>query len=171
MGERHHRLYGHVFEWTTGVGDGQRGLACCNSWGHKEWDTTEWLNWTELKLLIGQVINLGFPGGSDSKESARKVWDVGSIPRLGRSTGKENSYPLQCSCLNNSMDRGAWQATFHAVTVRDDQATSTFPYKLLIVELNNNCPVPSPCNNCYKLQWSIFQDSYIVLPVRLLCFY
>ena len=34
-------------EWTPGVGDGQGGLACCDSWGHKELDTTEWLNWTE----------------------------------------------------------------------------------------------------------------------------
>ena len=38
----------HVSEWTLGVGDGQGGLACCDSWGRKESDTTEWLNWTEL---------------------------------------------------------------------------------------------------------------------------
>ena len=44
----HHRLDGHEFEWTPGVGDGQRGLACCDSWGRKELDTTERLNWTEL---------------------------------------------------------------------------------------------------------------------------
>ena len=44
----HHRLDGHEFEWTPGVGDGQRGLACCNSGGHKESDMTEWLNYTEL---------------------------------------------------------------------------------------------------------------------------
>ena len=43
----HHRLNGHEFGQTPGVGDGQRGLACCNSWGLKELDTTEWLNWTE----------------------------------------------------------------------------------------------------------------------------
>ena len=40
------------FEWTPGVGDGQDGLVCCNSWGHKESDTTEWLNWTELNGLV-----------------------------------------------------------------------------------------------------------------------
>ena len=45
----HHRLDGHGFGWTLGVGDGQGGLACCNSWGRKESDTTERLNWTELK--------------------------------------------------------------------------------------------------------------------------
>ena len=43
----HHRLKGHEFGWTLGVGDGQGGLACCGSWGHKESDTTEQLNWTE----------------------------------------------------------------------------------------------------------------------------
>ena len=46
----HHWLEGHEFEWTPGVGDGQGGLACCNSWGHKESDMTEWLNWTEVNL-------------------------------------------------------------------------------------------------------------------------
>ena len=45
----HHRLDGHEFEWTPGVGDGQGGLACCDSWGHKESDMTERLNWTEVK--------------------------------------------------------------------------------------------------------------------------
>ena len=43
----HHQLDGHEFEWTLGVGDGQGSLECCNSWGRKELDTTEWLNWTE----------------------------------------------------------------------------------------------------------------------------
>ena len=42
----HHGLDGYEFEWTSRVGDGQGGLACCDSWGHKESDTTEWLNWT-----------------------------------------------------------------------------------------------------------------------------
>ena len=40
----HHRLEGHGFGWTPGVGDGQLGLACCGSWGCKESDTTEWLS-------------------------------------------------------------------------------------------------------------------------------
>ena len=44
----HHQLSGHGFGWTLGVGDGQGGLACCGPWGHKEWDMTERLNWTEL---------------------------------------------------------------------------------------------------------------------------
>ena len=44
----HHWLDGHEFEWAPGVCDGQGGLACCDSWGRKESDMTEWLNWTEL---------------------------------------------------------------------------------------------------------------------------
>ena len=44
----HYQLDGHKFEQALGVGDGQGSLACCSPWGHKELDTTEWLNWTEL---------------------------------------------------------------------------------------------------------------------------
>ena len=48
----HHGLDGHEFEWTLGVSDRQGGLACCDSWGRKEPNTTEWLNWTELRYHI-----------------------------------------------------------------------------------------------------------------------
>ena len=49
----HHRLDRHEFGWTPGVGDGQGGLACCDSWGHRESDTTERLNdWTEQLLYV-----------------------------------------------------------------------------------------------------------------------
>ena len=56
-----------------------------------------------------------FPGGSDGKESACHAGDPGSIPGLGRSPGEGNGNPLQYSCLENSTDRGAWQATVHGV--------------------------------------------------------
>ena len=49
-----------------------------------------------------------FPGGSDGKESACNSGDPGSIHGLRRSPGEGNGYPLQYSCLENSMDRGAW---------------------------------------------------------------
>ena len=51
----HHRLDGREFEWTPGVGDGQGGLACCDSWDRKESDTTEQLNWTELAWNVPLV--------------------------------------------------------------------------------------------------------------------
>ena len=53
----HHRLSGHGFGWTPGVGDGQGGLVCCSSWGHKESDMTELLNWTELNSLRGNSVS------------------------------------------------------------------------------------------------------------------
>ena len=58
---------------------------------------------------------MGFPGGSDSKASACNPGDPGSVPGLGRSPGEGNGNPLQCSCLENSMDGGAWWATVHGV--------------------------------------------------------
>ena len=58
---------------------------------------------------------LGFPGGSDSKESTCDAGDLGSIPGSGRSPGERNGYPLQCSCLENPMDRGACQSTVQRV--------------------------------------------------------
>ena len=58
---------------------------------------------------------VGFPGSSDGKESAHHVGCRDSILGLGRSLGEGKSYPLQYSCLENSMDRGAWQVTVHGV--------------------------------------------------------
>ena len=54
----HHQFDGRGFGWTLGVGDGQGGLACCDSWGRKELDTTEQLNWTEL--ILGYAVKCSF---------------------------------------------------------------------------------------------------------------
>ena len=60
---------------------------------------------------------LGFPGGSDGKKSAYNSGDPGVIPGLGKYLREGNGYPIQYSCLENSMDREAWQqATVHGVT-------------------------------------------------------
>ena len=53
----HHQLNGHGFGWTPGVGDRQGGLACCSSWGRKELDTTERLNWNELNPSQQKMVN------------------------------------------------------------------------------------------------------------------
>ena len=66
----------------------------------------------------------GFPGGPDSKESACDAGDLGSIPGWGRSPEEGNGNPLQCSCLENSMDRGAWQATVHGLAKSQIQLSS-----------------------------------------------
>ena len=69
---------------------------------------------TCLKAI--STITSGFPGSSDLKESAYNARGPGSIPGLGKSPGVGNGNPLQYSCLENSMDRGAWQAIVHGVT-------------------------------------------------------
>ena len=64
---------------------------------------------------------MGFPGGSDDKESTCSAGDLNSFPGLGRSPGERNGYPLQYSCLKNSMDRGVWWATVHGVAKNSNE--------------------------------------------------
>ena len=66
-------------------------------------------------MLVGNL-ELDSLIGSDSKESACNEGDLGSIPGSGRSPGEGNGNPLQYSCLENSMDGGAWWTTVHGVT-------------------------------------------------------
>ena len=73
---------------------------------------------------------MGFPGGSEVKASAWNAGDLASIPGLGRSPGEGNGNPLQYSCLENSMDRGAWWATVHGVAKSGTQL-SDFTFKIL----------------------------------------
>ena len=63
---------------------------------------------------------MGFPGGSEGKESVYSVGDLGSIPGFGRSPGEGNGNTLQYSCLRNSMDRGTWWTVVHGVTKESD---------------------------------------------------
>ena len=65
-------------------------------------------------MINTQIIG-GFPCGSDSEEFACNAGDPGLIPGSERSPGEGNGYPLHYSCLENPMDRGAWQATVHGV--------------------------------------------------------
>ena len=112
---RHHQLYGHEFEQAPGVGDGQGRLACCGPWRCKESDTTELLNWTENLVKHNEewgtsqvaLVVKNLPA------SAGNAGDRGLIPGSGRSPGVGNGNRLQYSCLENSMDRGAWWATVH----------------------------------------------------------
>ena len=69
----------------------------------------------KLVSAVFQVYHGDFPSGSDGKESACNAGDLGSSPGSGKSPGEGNGSPLQCSCLEKSMDREAWQATVHGV--------------------------------------------------------
>ena len=73
---------------------------------------------------------MGFPGGSEVKESAWSAGDPGLIPGWGRSPEGEHGNPLQHSCLENPTDRGAWQATVHVVT---KSTTEQLTFSLFII--------------------------------------
>ena len=83
----------------------------CDSWTIKK---AERQRIDAFKLFFFKFLQ-GFPGGSDSKESACNVGNLGSIPGSGRSLGEGNGNLLQYSCLENPMDGGTWQATVHGV--------------------------------------------------------
>ena len=73
-----------------------------------------WVSSFDFNCNIQLFMN--FPDGSDCKESVYSAGDLGLIPGLGRSPEEGNGYPLQYSCLENSMDGRVWQATVHGVT-------------------------------------------------------
>ena len=81
-------------------------VTAVNSWGGK-------ILWRRVR--VPTPVFMGFPGGSDGKESTFNTGDLGLIPGLGRSPGGGYGYPLQHFCLENPMDRGAWRATVHGV--------------------------------------------------------
>ena len=70
---------------------------------------------SKFSPLIIKIAYQGFPGGSDSKESACNAGNPALIPGLGRSPGEGNGNPHQYSCLENPMDRGAWRAIVHGI--------------------------------------------------------
>ena len=72
---------------------------------------------TSNAIVFGdRTFGRGFPSGSDGTESACNAGDTGLIPESGRTPGEGNAYPLQYSCLENSMERGDWRATVHGVS-------------------------------------------------------
>ena len=123
-----------------GKSHGWRSLVGCSPWGSEELDTTERLHFHFSLSCTGegngnplQCSCLENPrdsgawwaavyGVSQSRtrlkrlSSSSSAGDLGSVPGSGRSPGERNGYPLQYSCLENSMDRGAWQATIHGIT-------------------------------------------------------
>ena len=74
------------------------------------------------------ILAVGFPGGSEVKVSAWNAGDTGLIPGSGRSPRERNGNPLQPSCLENPMDRGAWRATVHGAVKSQTRLSDSFTF-------------------------------------------
>ena len=96
-------------------------------WGDPVFFFSKWA----LETIAAGLLHMGFPGDSDSKASAHNMGDQGLIPRSGRSPGGGNGNPLQYSCLENSMDGGAWWAIVYGV-VKSQHYWATFHFHLLL---------------------------------------
>ena len=128
--------------WVDSGSPHQGGLACYGSWGHRELDITEQLNWKRaVNLDILPTILRVFCNCQEKKDGFRRnlwntkfrfssvkympgmqgkwVWDADSIPELQRSHGERNDNPLQYCYQGNPLDGGAWQATVHGFAESD----------------------------------------------------
>ena len=110
-------------------------ILTLKTWKFMKWNFMQFIHIFRLKLqyLISAkyifVDQMFFITDSNSKESACNAGDPSSIPGSGRSPGEGNGYPLHYSCLENSVDRGDWQAAVHGVTKsQHDWATNTFTF-------------------------------------------
>ena len=125
MVERHHRLYGHEFEQSSGDGEGQGSLACCSPWGHKESDTTERLhndndNQQENESCghpqMPMALTLTFFASYDPDLRQNSSFFLSFLfGHACQNPGEGNGTPLQYSCLENPRDRGAWWAAVYGV--------------------------------------------------------
>ena len=99
----------------------QRKWESLRDQGHTSWYTQTWIFFTDWLcqkwgLILGVWVSQVVLVVKNSPASAGDIRDVGSIPGSGRSPGGGRDNPLQCSCLENPMDRGAWRPTVHGVT-------------------------------------------------------
>ena len=127
------------------------------------------LDMTQRLSKNNNMLHLGFPGSTSGKESTQqgRRKDMGSISGSGRSPGGGNGNPLQCSCLENSKDRGAWWATVYGVTKRRTQLKqlSTHTHVTLGVVCLYHC-----FDNIFPIVSSVFFWHTYLLELRLLGF-
>ena len=105
---------------------------------------------------------MGFPSGSDGKESAWNAENPGLILELGRSPGEGNGYPLQYSCLENPMDRGAWWAAVHGVAKSWTQLSDWhFHFQLSALRICDASTFLGSGNVCYWINNAVWFPEHI----------
>ena len=114
--------------------------------------------WSNLACMHAQVILRGFPGGSDGEEPVCHAGCPGLIPQSRRSPGEGHCNPLQCSCLENPMDRGAWWATVHGVAQSQRRLTNFW-----ISRNSGGASVSQGCRNKVPQTWWLAQQKCIIL--------
>ena len=143
----HHWLNGHESEWTPGVGDGQGGLACCNSWGRKESDTTETeLKWTELNHWVLQAEN--------ENDQRTSLWHSFFLFKYVR-------------YLTSSNIKTIWK-----VHSEESQLHLYSPQPFILTHINNHVLVCVISFQCYFLQnhvcvYLIVYIKYVWIPISL----
>ena len=146
----HHRLSGHEFEWTPGVGDGQGVLACCNSWGRKESDTTERLNWTEVSEASAENSEAKVSSYLNKRSKAYiswcSLWTSLKKAKLGRSSRSDRSLIDDLKGLVKSRKRDIIKiiGTFLMVRwLRDNTPNAGDRLQSLVRELDLTCHTES----------------------------
>ena len=123
--------------------------------------------WYSDKIILSLCIYY-ILGGSGSKEYACNAIDPVSIPELGKSPGEANGYPLQYFCLENSMDRGTWQATVHGVAELDMDTTEQLTLSLFFVYFYAymiSCIACSYAHH-FKMVWKSTQQNFSVITFK-----
>ena len=121
----HYWLNGRESGWTPGVGDGQGGLACCDSWGCEESDTTEWLNWTELNWTFCDPMDCSTPGCSIHGILQTRILEWVTISFSWESFQPREQTCISCTgrqilCLWASRDRHTYRCV-HSGTIHDSK--------------------------------------------------
>ena len=117
--------------------------------------------WNVLLISLRLFILANFPDGSDGKESTSNVGDLGSIPGWGSSSVRVHGYPLQNSCLENHMDRGAWRATIHRFAISQKQYPCVLFPRFQGINIftdpisYSNIPLPIPAVSLGGLLWRL----------------
>ena len=149
----HHWLDGCESERTPGVGDGQGGLACCDSWGHKESDTTERLNWTVMNLCLAWweciflLQNLYWGKLAFIKSNMdRRYFPIGFCVCVCVCVSGSVCDPIDCSSPGPSVPKISWARILGSVPFPN---LGNFLYMLLTYRINTNADLETFCNqNC-----------------------